>query len=194
MNIPTPQDLDLSRVAVVGATNSGKTTFGTALGQKLGIPFVELDALNWGPNWQQRDNETFRQLTAERTAGARWVSDGNYSRVRDLVLDRTTTIFWLNYPIYINLYRFCKRTTRRILTREVIFSGNVETIYNSILARDALLWWLFSTHKTRRQHYGELFKTGYYQNAKVIIFTQPKQADAFLNSLDHASRSIIPVK
>ena len=187
MNIPQPEDLDLTRVAVVGSTNSGKTTFGTALGQRLDIPFVELDALNWGPNWQERDTETFQRLIAERTAGERWVTDGNYSKARELIWNRATTLFWLNYPIYVNLYRLLKRTTGRIITREIIFSGNVETLRNSFFSRDALLWWLLASHKARRQRYGALFESGHYENAKVVIFTHPRQANDFLDALERAN-------
>jgi hypothetical protein len=43
----------VKRVAVIAtATSCGKTTFGRRPSERLGVPFVELDALNHvGPDW-----------------------------------------------------------------------------------------------------------------------------------------------
>ena len=41
------------RVSIVGSTGTGKTTFGRELAAILAVPFVELDALFWGPNWSK---------------------------------------------------------------------------------------------------------------------------------------------
>ena len=50
------------RVAVIGGSGSGKTTFGRRLGEALGIPFVELDAVTWQAGW--RDLVTHEPLIA----------------------------------------------------------------------------------------------------------------------------------
>jgi adenylate kinase family enzyme len=64
----------MRRVAIIGTTGSGKSTLGERLAVRLGCPFIDLDALNWGPNW-----------TAVALAGDCWVAAGNYSKVRDIV-------------------------------------------------------------------------------------------------------------
>jgi adenylate kinase family enzyme len=38
------------RIAIYGPTGSGKTTFGRALGQRLGLPVIDLDTIFWLPN------------------------------------------------------------------------------------------------------------------------------------------------
>jgi shikimate kinase len=37
-------------VVISSASGNGKTTVGRALAERLGVPFVELDALHHGPN------------------------------------------------------------------------------------------------------------------------------------------------
>jgi len=66
------------RVSVVGSTGSGKTTFARELARVRGVPFVELDALNWGPNWTMVDEAIFRARIDDATSGDDWVVDGNY--------------------------------------------------------------------------------------------------------------------
>ena len=41
-----------SRIAVIGNSGSGKSTLARTLSARLGIPHIELDALNWQPGWR----------------------------------------------------------------------------------------------------------------------------------------------
>ena len=51
----------LKRVVVVGVSGSWKTTMGAGLAEKLGVPHVELDALNWESNLEMAPDEVFRE-------------------------------------------------------------------------------------------------------------------------------------
>jgi len=51
----------------------------------LQAPHIELDAIHWLPGWQERDDDEFRELTQAAVAAGRWVVDGNYAMVRDIV-------------------------------------------------------------------------------------------------------------
>jgi adenylate kinase family enzyme len=67
-----------SRINVVGTSGNGKTTFSRALAARLGVPYVELDALNHGPNWAEASDEDFRRRVAAAIQGRDgWVVDGN---------------------------------------------------------------------------------------------------------------------
>ena len=78
----------LDRVAVVGTSCSGKTTLAKTLAARLGATHLELDAVHWEPNWQSAPDEEFRLAVSEALSGDRWVVDGNYGKVRDIIWPR----------------------------------------------------------------------------------------------------------
>src|SRR5437879_13025455 len=82
------------RVSVVGSTGSGKTTFARDLARRLGVPHVELDALNWGPSWTMVPVDVFKERVARAVEGDAWVIDGNYGGrgARDLVWPRADSL------------------------------------------------------------------------------------------------------
>ena len=92
---------EIARVVVIGTSCVGKTTFARSLARVLSFPHVELDALYWQPHWVPRPSEEFRKLVAQELSQGCWVTDGNYSVVRDLVWSRATIVIWLNYSFSI---------------------------------------------------------------------------------------------
>ena len=82
----------IRRVSVVGSSGSGKTTFAAQIAARLGVPHIELDAIWWGPNWTHLDAETFAAKVDVATAADAWVCDGNFSAVRQIVLERADTV------------------------------------------------------------------------------------------------------
>ena len=95
----------LRRVVVVGATGAGKSTLAGRLAQGLDVPFVELDALFWGPQWTPAAPDDFRARVDATSAGPAWVIAGNYGAVRDLLWPRADTVVWLDYPLPLVLAR-----------------------------------------------------------------------------------------
>src|SRR5438132_8383373 len=93
------RDGPLRRVVVVGTSGSGKTTLAREIARRLSLPHVELDAVHWGPGWTEPPVELFRQRTQEALQGDRWVADGNYGKVRDLVWGRAEMLVWLDYAL-----------------------------------------------------------------------------------------------
>ena len=172
--------MDLRRVAVVGTSCSGKTTFAATLAEQLQVPHIELDALHWRPGWVPAPREAFRQAVAEAIAADRWVSDGNYGVVRDLVWGRSTAVIWLDYPFATVLRRALYRTTRRVLLRERLYSGNRETIGRAFLSRDSILWWVVTTWRRRRREYPMLFEQAAFAHLEVTALANPRDADSFL--------------
>ena len=82
---------------IASASGCGKTTVGRALSERLGVAFVELDALVHGPNWTETPDDVLRAQVAPIVALEGWVIDGSYSRkLGTLVLDRTDTVIWLS--------------------------------------------------------------------------------------------------
>lgn len=181
MRNPAPSPSNLTRVVVAGTSCSGKTTFARRLASMLGTAHIELDALYWGPEWTAR--REFRQDVLTAAQQPRWVIDGNYSAVRDLIWRRCTAIVWLDYAFARVFSQALRRTARRIITRERLYSGNRETLRNAVFDTEGIPWWVIRTHRKRRREFPELFRRPEYGHATVIRLPTPAAAEAFLADL-----------
>src|SRR6476469_9295606 len=128
----------LMRIAVVGTSGSGKTTLARQISQILAIRHVELDALHWEPNWTEAPKDLFRDRVLQALSGDSWVVDGNYNTVRDIFWGRAHTIVWLDYSLPVMLSRVVRRTLRRVLMQEELWSGNRET-WQTTLSRESII-------------------------------------------------------
>ena len=171
------------RMVVVGTTGSGKTTVGRRIAKALGAPFIEMDALNWGPNWTERPLEVFREELAEAIRGSSWVLDGNYSKVRDVYLPNANTIVWLDYPFLVNFWQLLTRIFRRGVKGEVLWNGNVERLATHFFTRDSLILWFFKSYWRRRRTYPELFSGPEGSHLKVIRLTGRGKTEAWLRRI-----------
>lgn len=140
----------MRRIAVIGTTGSGKTTLAHLISERLGIPHVELDALNWEPGWTEAPIAAFRERVAGALSGEAWVVDGNYSKVRDIVWSRAEALVWLDYPLPLILWRLVGRTFRRVAAQEELWGGNQESLRTALLSRDSLLIWALKSHGSDR--------------------------------------------
>ena len=174
---------ELRRVAVVGSSCAGKTTFARALAARLAAPHVELDALHWGPGWQAAETDAFRADVARALAGPRWVVDGNYAVVRDLVWPPATHLVWLDYGFPRVFGRALLRTCRRIVTRETLYGGNQETLRGA-LARDGIPLWVIRTFRRRRRQYPRLLERPEHAHLVLLRFRHPREAERFLAGAD----------
>ena len=176
----------MRRVSVVGSTGSGKTTFGRVLARILDVPFVELDAINWGPNWTMIGAERFQARTAEAISGDAWVVDGNYGGqgVRDLVWAKADTIIWLDYSLPVIFRRLWTRSTARIRSQEEIWpnTGNRESIRETFASRESLFWWALKGYRARRRNYPLLLARPQYAAAAKLRFRTPRDAERWLEA------------
>ena len=148
------------RINVKGTSGSGKTTFAQELARRLGLPFVELDALHHGPNWAEPTDDEFRTRVREAIEAAPdgWVIDGNYERkLGELVLGPAEKIVWLDLPFALKVRRLWRRTIRRIRDDVELWSGNKESWRGAFWGRDSLFWWMVKTHFRHRREWPARF-------------------------------------
>ena len=167
-------------MVVVGNSGAGKTTTGISLAARLGHPFVELDELFWGPNWQPKPEEQFVSLVRAATGGERWVVAGNYGTVRSEIWPRASAIVWLNFSLAVVLQRLVARTARRLMRREVLWHGNRELVLRTLFTRKSIVWWAITTHNRRNAQFAELRASGQYAHLQWYEFTHPSQVERFL--------------
>lgn len=173
----------LDRVIVVGTSGAGKSTYAESLARVLGHAHTELDELHWDRNWQPKPAPVFRELVARVAAQPRWIADGNYGAVRDLVWPRATTVVWLNYALPTILWRLFWRTVARMVTRRQLWHGNRESFRLSFLSRQSILVWAVSTFQRRREQLAALRSSGQYPQLSWLEFRAPREAEAYLRSL-----------
>jgi hypothetical protein len=173
----------LHRIMVVGTSCSGKSTLARRVSEALHMPHIELDVLNWGPGWSERPHDEFREIVQEAAARDRWVIDGNYGRVRDIVLPRATDAIWLNYPFPLVFWRAVARTARRVVTREELFGGNRETFRSAFLSSNSIPAWVIQTHRRYGRQYRLLFENGEGAAVRVVELRNPGEANAFVASI-----------
>jgi adenylate kinase family enzyme len=173
----------MRRVVVLGTSGSGKTTFARELAERLGLPHVELDALHWGPNWSGAPKALLRERVTAATSEDGWIIDGNYSPVRDAIWPKADTLIWLDYPMTTVFTRVLRRTLRRWWTREQLWNGNRERLWDQFLSRDSLFLWVISTWRIHRRDYPKLLRLQSRSGKRVVRFRHPEEMELWISNL-----------
>ncbi len=173
----------MQRMSVVGVTGSGKTTLARHVAARLDLPCIELDALHWKAGWTMANLDDFRTDVAHAVAGGRWVADGNYAKVRDLVWGRADTLVWLDYTLALVLGRLLRRTLRRVGTGQELWNGNKERFTDQFLSRESLFLWAIGTHRRYRVQFPSLLQEEAYAHLTVVRLRTPTQARRWLDSV-----------
>ncbi len=167
----------MKRVAIIAsASGNGKTTFGRALAERLDVPFVELDALNHGPNWTEATPEELRAKVEPLVAQDAWVIDGGYmGKLGDLVVGNADTVVWLDLPIRVWLPRLVRRSWRRLRGKEQLWNENRETVRGLLWGRESLFGFALRMHFRRRRTYPERLAP-----YSVVRLRTPAEVERFL--------------
>lgn len=98
-----------------------------------------------GPAWTPR--EAFEAEVDEFSAAPRWVTEWQYSAVRERLADRADLMVWLDLSRVTVMRRVVQRTVRRRLRRQELWNGNIEPPLRTVLTdRDHIVRWAWSTH------------------------------------------------
>jgi hypothetical protein len=128
--------------------------------------------------------ELFRQRVEVTTASEGWIIAGNYGQVRDLVWGRADTLIWLDFPLRIVLWRLARRTVRRIVAREDLWStGNQESWRTAFFSRHSILLWALKTHRKNGERFRADIDSGAWGELDVRVFRSPRQLDRWLREL-----------
>jgi adenylate kinase family enzyme len=172
------------RIAIIGSSGSGKSTLGRRLAERLGAPSVELDALNWEANWRdlsRQDPEEFVRRVKAAVAGDAWVTDGNYTVARPLILARATDLIWLDYDRPLIMSRVIRRSVTRAFSRDELWpgTGNTET-WRRWLDKDHPIRWAWDTYDRRKVQYTEMFADPRLADIRKHRLRKPAEAEALV--------------
>ncbi|MDQ3106258.1 MAG: adenylate kinase [Actinomycetota bacterium] len=140
------------RISIRGTSGSGKSTVGRAAAERLGIPFVELDAIRHQADWVELPDEEFVNRVRQVVAGNAWVVDGNYGAVRQVTGERATCIVWLDLPRWLVMAQVVRRSFARAAFRQELWNGNRETFRNWLEPEHPIRW-AWTTHARRQRDY-----------------------------------------
>ena len=175
------------RFCVVGNSGNGKTHLARQLAAQLGLPHLELDALNHRAGWQEAPVEEFRDevrrtLDALQAENGGWVVDGNYrSRVADLI--NADTYVWLDYRRSIVMARVVRRTLGRVVMRRELWNGNRER-WRSLVNLDPnenIVLWAWANHENYRRRYEDASTRE--QHATWIRLRSPQEGEEYLSQV-----------
>ncbi|OXJ26084.1 MULTISPECIES: toxin [Burkholderia] len=173
------------RVVVVGTSGAGKSTFASALSAAAGCPYIELDRLYWGPGWTAVPPAQFESAVQAATAGDRWVADGNYSAVRNVLWSRATHVVWLNFGRRTVFSRVLWRTLSRGLMRTELSHGNRESL-RMAFSRESVLLWSYTTFARNRVKFAGLRDDPTFAHLHWTEITRPSHTRAVIDRLIRA--------
>ncbi len=188
----------MQRVSVVGTSGAGKSTLARSLAVALDADFLELDSVNHQADWVPLPTPEFRRRVASAVAGERWVVDGNYSKVRDLVWARADTVVWIDLPRRTVMRRVIWRSFRRVAGRVELWNGNRERWRNlfALDKEESVISWAWQTHTANRAKFEAAMADPANGHLRFVRLSSPAAVRRFLRAVSRsasdASRGALP--
>ncbi len=174
---------------VLGHSGSGKTTLARALAEIIGGDYVDFAKLKHDDDWNIRPESEYYGLLDAATQPAQWVTDNNGAEMRGLVWPRADTAVMLDYPHWLVFWRLTKRTLRRgILREDFRGNGKLESFWPHLRpSRRSKLYRALANFRERRERLLGHLRDPQFGHLQVMIFTDPRQTDAWVRQLRAAA-------
>ena len=172
---------------IIGCSGSGKSTSANMIAKKFSnITPLHLDTLNWNPNWQMSDRETFlkkvkRSMSDFKANNSHYVIDGNYKSARRIIWPDIDVAIYLDYDFWIIFYRITMRTFYRMFTRQVVCNGNIEPI-SRIFTKSSMPYYVWHEYDGYKQRLPHLIQQ--YPHVKVVRIKSPYHFNYWFNNLE----------
>jgi energy-coupling factor transporter ATP-binding protein EcfA2 len=172
------------RINVIGTSGSGKSTFAKKLAAALDLPYFEMDALFWKPDWVESTDSEFLPKVAQVAAQPEWILDGNYSRTFDIKFNRAQLVVWIDLAFLTTTYAVTRRAIKRSFSKKELWpdTGNRESLKKSFLSKDSIIWWSITHYHSTRRKYERLMSSEAYGDIAFLRLTSRGQITRLLDS------------
>jgi adenylate kinase family enzyme len=171
------------RICVIGNAATGKSTLARVLAERLGLRYIDRDALVWDTGWRKRPSGEICERVEAETRADGWTYDGHLRRRRpyeQVVLGRCDTIVWLDFSRWRVMCSVVRRTLRRVLTREELWNDNVET-WRMVFSRDWSIAWAWRNHGRLRGEYEALFASPEHASKVRVRLRNRREVNEWLS-------------
>lgn len=180
------------RIHIIGTAGAGKTTLARQLAEHFACPHIELDALHWAANWQHTPSDLFRAKVCCSLAKERWVIDGDYQTVRDLIWNRVNMVIWLDYSAALLCWRLTKRGIRHLIKQENLWgTGNYES-WQSLLSRRSIIVRALADHAQWRARYAAMACSSEFGHIQFIRLRSARATAQWLQNFT-APKTAMPL-
>ena len=162
----------MKKIMVIGCPGSGKSTFSRALHEKTGIPIFHLDMMYWNPDRTTVDKTVFCRQLSEVVKKNEWIIDGNYKSTIELRMQFCDTVIFLDYPVDICLNGVKERRGKKRSDMPWVEEDEEDP---------AFIEFIKNYNAQCKPKIAELI--GKYSDKEIYVFSDRKEADAFLNKL-----------
>ena len=166
----------MNKIIVIGCPGSGKTTLSKLLAQKLNLPLIHLDKIQWLGDWVCIRGEDFDNILREEMKKPQWIIDGNYNRTIPMRLKQCDTVIYLDYPTYVCFFSALKRVIKNYGKVRDDMGGNCKERFDP-----AFFWFILNFNRKNRKKYHKLLNEA--EGKKIIILKSRKEAENFLGSI-----------
>lgn len=166
---------NVSKISIIGGSGSGKSTLANILSNKLNIPAIHLDAINYKDNWVEIEKKERDKIIEEKAEQDKWIIDGNYNKTLKTRLDNADLIIWLDYSTIAQIKGVLKRYVQNRNKEKEEIPGCKER-FNIKFYK-----YVITYNKKKRPEIIKMLKE--IPNEKMIIFRKQKDLNKWLENI-----------
>lgn len=179
------------RVHVIGNSATGKSTLAKRLALALDADFVELDALNWLPDWvglNETNPDELERRFEDATRSDAWVVAGSYTRFAQRTFwPRLDTVVWLDLPVPLLVWRVVRRSWQRWRTKELLWGTNIERFWPQLAlwrGNDSLVYWVVTAQRGKRKGMGAAMADPQWAHIRFIRLASVAEIESFATNIE----------
>jgi adenylate kinase family enzyme len=179
------------RIAVIGLAGTGKSYLARTLAERLGLHYIDRDALIVQAGWRPTPLAERVPLFEALTRADGWTFDGHLRSYRDdeqAVLARCDTVVWLDFPRWRVMASVVPRTLKRAITRERLWNGNIEG-WQRLFSRENSITFSWKYYPRFQREYRALFANPAHAHRILIRFTRRADVNRWLAAIPQTSNA-----